>query len=88
MRRDLADGILRAFVIGNAAVWILVIALVVLDVFLILSGKETPGDRVIDGGVVKTLVGATAVQVGVIMVAIASNLFSRTDSKRSPRRSD
>lgn len=41
------------------------------------TGTPTPRDRVIDRGVVKTLVAATAVQVGLIMVAIAGNLFPK-----------
>lgn len=55
----------------------LVLMLVIIDVALVASGRETAADRVIDRGVVKTLVGATAVQVGVIMLAIAGNLFPR-----------
>ena len=67
MRRDLASGILRAFVIGNSAVWLLVLLLLATDILLMVSGHETAADRIIDRGVVKTLVGATAVQVGIIM---------------------
>jgi hypothetical protein len=81
MRRDLAGGILRTFVVGNSAVWFLVIILVVIDVVLIAYGHQTPDQRVIDRSVVKTLVAATAVQVGALMVAIATNLFPKRDDK-------
>ena len=77
MRRDLASGILRAFVVGNSAVWIIVIMLVAVDVILITTGNQAARDRVIDRSVIKVLVGATAVQVGLIMVAIAGNLFPK-----------
>ncbi len=75
MRRDLAKGILRAFIVGNAAVWVLISVLVVIDVIMVTRGYATAGQRIVDQGVVKTLVGATTVQVGVIMVVIARSLF-------------
>jgi hypothetical protein len=49
---------------------------------MIVAGYQQPTERVIDQGVVKTPVGATAVQIGFIMLAIAGNLFPRT---RRPR---
>jgi hypothetical protein len=73
MRRDLASGILRIFVIGNLALWTLVTTLAAVDVFMTIRVYETARDRVIDRGVVKTIVGATTVQVGIIMVAITTH---------------
>ncbi len=75
MRRDLARGILKIFVVGNAAVWVLVVVLVVIDVVTLGDGIAKPNERIIDQGVVKTLVGATTVQVGIIMAVIARSLF-------------
>jgi putative copper export protein len=75
MRRDLAKGILKVFVVGNAAVWLLVVALLVIDVVMVSNGLARPADRIIDQGVVKTLVGATTVQVGILVVVIARSLF-------------
>ena len=75
MRRDLARGILKVFVVGNAALWVLVVALVVIDVWTVGEGLAKPGERIIDQGVVKTLIGATTVQVGIIMAVIARSLF-------------
>jgi len=77
MRRDLARGILKIFVVGNAALWILVVVLVLIDVVTITDGIAKPADRVIDQAVVKTLIGATTVQVGIIMAVIARSLFRR-----------
>jgi hypothetical protein len=77
MRRDLARGILRAFVVGNSAVWVLVVLLLAVDIIMIATGRQVPRDRVIDGSAVKVLVGATAAQVGLIMVTISTNLFPR-----------
>jgi hypothetical protein len=77
MRRDLARGSLRAFVVGNSAVRVLVVLLLAVYVITIATGRQDPLDRVIDGSVVKVLVGATAAQVGLIMVTIATNPFPR-----------
>ena len=75
LRRDLAAGVLRVFVVGNAALWVLVALLLAVDVVLMAAGVEKPGDRIVDRSVVKTLVGATVVQVGIIMLTIAKYLF-------------
>lgn len=75
MRRDLAAGILKVFIVGNAALWVLVVALVAIDVVTIDDGLAKPNERIIGQGVVETLIGATTVQVGVIMAVIARSLF-------------
>jgi len=85
LRRDLASSIQRAFLIGNLAVWILIVVLLVVDIVMIATGREKPADRVIDRGVVKTLVAATAVQVGLIMVTISKNLFPRREEREHNR---
>jgi len=85
LRRDLASSIQRAFLIGNLAVWILIVVLLVVDIVMIATGREKPADRVIDRGVVKTLVAATAVQVGLIMVTISKNLFPRREEREHSR---
>jgi hypothetical protein len=84
MRRDLARGITRAFIIGNLAVWILVAGLAAVDVYLLVHGLEKPSERIIDRSVIKTLVGATAVQVGLILVAIAASLFPKASGDAKP----
>jgi hypothetical protein len=75
MRRDLARGILKIFVVGKAALWVLVVALVVIDVVTIADGLAKPNERIIGQSVVETLIGATTVQVGIIMAVIARSLF-------------
>ncbi len=66
MRRDLAKGILRVFIIRNAAVWVLISTLLVVDVIMVVLGYAKASERIVDQGVVKTLVGATTVQVGLL----------------------
>ncbi len=75
LRRELANGVQRVFLIGNIALWVLVLVLVLIDVVLVAVGLEAPSDRIVDGSVVKTLIGATVVQVGLIMLAISRHLF-------------
>jgi hypothetical protein len=77
-------GVHREFVIGNLALWTLVMVLVGLDVVLVAKGIERPSDRIVDQGVVKTLVGATVVQVGVIMLTISKYLFPGTSPENRP----
>ncbi len=75
MRRDLAKGILKVFVVGNAALWVLISTLVMIDVIMIVRGYATASQRIVDQSVVETLIGATTVQVGVIMAVIGRSLF-------------
>jgi hypothetical protein len=75
MRRDLARGILKIFIVGNAALRVLVVVLVAIDVVTIDDGLAKPNERIISPGVVETPIGATTVQVGVIMAVIARSLF-------------
>jgi hypothetical protein len=84
MRRELARGITRAFVVGNLAVWLLVAGLAAIDVYLLVHGMQKPDERIIDRSVIKTLVGATSVQVGLILVAIAANLFPKASGDAKP----
>ena len=84
MRRDLADGVQRVFVICNSALWIVIALLIMIDTALIVGGWQLPRDRIIDKSVVKVLVGATVVQVGLIMVAIAGNLFPKIRADGRP----
>jgi hypothetical protein len=84
LRRELATGVQRVFVIGNLALWTLVMVLVCIDVVLVATGIEKPGDRIVDQGVVKTLVYATVVQVGVIMLTISKYLFPGAPSEIRP----
>ena len=84
MRRGLAQGIQWVFLIGNSALWSVVLLLIIVDTALIVTGHQTPKDRIIDGSVIKVLVGATVVQVGLIMVAITGNLFPQASSDARP----
>ena len=46
-------------------------------VVLAIHAGATPGNRLINSNVVMTLLGATTVQVGTIMVSISAYLFPK-----------
>ena len=76
---DVARRVMNVFFITNIAVLSFVLLLFIADIALITTGHETPGQRVIDRGVVKVLIGATVVQVGMIMITMARYLFPKPD---------
>ena len=86
MRRDVAAHILRIFRISNFVVLSAVAVVLVSDWALIALGLQKPTERVIDAGVVKTLIGATTVQVGIIMISISAYLFPRLQRRALLRR--
>jgi len=86
MRRDVAAHILRIFRISNLVVLGAVAVVLVSDWALIALGLQKPTERVIDAGVVKTLIGATTVQVGIIMISISAYLFPRLQRRALLRR--
>jgi hypothetical protein len=79
IRREAADRLLLIFTITNITVLAFLIIVFVADVVLVVTGSEAATARIIDRGVVKTLIGATVVQVGTLMIAMARYLFPRTE---------
>ncbi len=79
IRQDAAKQILRIFSITNITVLGFLILLFAADVWLVYTGSEPATARIIDRGVVKTLIGATVVQVGTIMLAMSRYLFPRSE---------
>jgi hypothetical protein len=81
IRHDVSGRITRIFVYANIAVLATVLLVILIDAgMLIFSSVLTPRDRIIDRGVIKTLIGAAAVQVGVIMTVIVRYLFPKPAS--------
>ncbi len=78
LRVDTAKSILKLFGIANVFVLVFVVVLMIADWFvLVLDSAAVPGDRLINSNVVMTLLGATTVQVGTIMVSISAYLFPK-----------
>lgn len=69
------------FTLGNVLMWVAVGIFTVIDCLNFWVFKPTGVDRIVTSEVVYSLVGATVVQLGVIMVAISRNMFpSGTDT--------
>jgi hypothetical protein len=81
MRKEMAARIQDIFWYSNIFVVGAVAAAWIADLILLWSGLEKPVDRVVDQGVIKTLIGATTVQVGIIMATIAAYLFPKRQSR-------
>jgi hypothetical protein len=75
LREYVAGGIGMLFALANAVTLLIVIFLMAVDQRNIVTHLIAPADRVITSQVIMTLLGATAVQVGVIAVIIARYLF-------------
>ena len=75
LRVRVARWIIRTFAGANVATLIALGCLAGLDEINIRSGMIHAGDRIITNQVFMTLLGATTVQVGAIMVIIARYLF-------------
>lgn len=79
IRQAAADRLLRIFAITNITVLVFLILVFIADVGLVATDHAPATARIIDRGVVKTLIGATVVQVGTLMLAMARYLFPRTE---------
>jgi hypothetical protein len=76
IRRTFSNRITAIFAGTNCAVLLIIIILIVVDLRLFWEyGLEYARQRMIDRGVVKTLIGASVVQLGALMIAVAHNLF-------------
>lgn len=76
LRELVAGVIILIFAGANVATFAIVLSLVRLDQENIASHLIAPADRIITNQVIMTLLGATAVQIGVIAGIIARYLFS------------
>jgi hypothetical protein len=62
IRQDTARRLLMIFTITNVAVLIFLFLLALSDIILIATNHQPATARIIDRGVVKTLIGATVVE--------------------------
>ena len=75
LRKSVAYWIIGVFIVANLVTLAVLSILAHLDQGNIESHLIEPGDRIITSQVFMTLLGATTVQVGAIMVIIARYLF-------------
>jgi hypothetical protein len=61
IRQAAANKVLHIFYFTNVAMFLFLLLLLAADVWLIVEKLETPQERIIDRGVIKTLIGATVV---------------------------
>ena len=80
LRKEVARKVVALFILANLFVLAFLGIIFAYDVILIRHGFIMPGDRLITSELLMTLVGATAVQVGTIMVSISIYLFPKPAS--------
>ena len=75
LRKDTAARIVGMFTTANAFILLATTVVFMFDVHLMAFHGLKPEDRLINRDILMALIGATTVQLGVIMVAIARYLF-------------
>ena len=78
LRVGIAISIVSLFVASNLFVLNFIDDLYKSDNALLIAGRITATERIVDNQVLMTLIGATTVQVGIIMVAISAYLFPKS----------
>ena len=76
IRKDFAKEIIRLFSVTNGFVLALIVALMVADWVMTGNGMAV-GDRVITSAVVMSILGATTVQLGAVVLVMANYLFPK-----------
>lgn len=76
LRARISHQVMHLFIVTNIVVLIVVLILLILDGIFIYIGKENPAERLINSGVVKTLIAATTVQLGSLAISMGRFLFS------------
>ena len=80
-RVDFIRSILKMFLLTNAFVVVLIIAVSIEEFYFISQKLISHADRSINATVIMTLIGATTVQVGTALISIVGFLFrSQTKS--------
>jgi hypothetical protein len=88
MRLDLTKEIKAVFGKLNVSVFAIVAVLALIDVVLILAGKEPSKDRLISEKIVLALIAGTVAQAGAAFIAIVGYLFPKKQSKASETTSE
>src|SRR5271168_5075729 len=71
LRKDIAKQITTVFVRVNIYILSGLGIIYVSEIILLYTGHVAPNDRIIDSTVIKTLIGATTVQLGAIALSMA-----------------
>lgn len=77
LRATMVRDLTRLFVRLNASLFAGIAGVVLLDAWLIYIGVAKPVDRIVSSQVVMTLIGATAVQLGLGVAAMVAYLFPK-----------
>ncbi len=77
LKKDFALQIMRVFLWANGVVLILIAVSLVADWYFLGCGLIEPEERLVSENVLMTLLGATTVQVGAIVVTITNHLFPK-----------
>lgn len=83
LRKEVAQSILQLFGIANTVVLFVILVLIGVDIWMLNTGLIKSAERIVDSKVVMTLVGATTVQMGAIVLTIASYLFPKNGRHRT-----
>ena len=77
LRTELARKIIKTFVGVNSAVLTLVVACAISDVVLLAHKFVSANERLITTQVIRTIIGATTVQLGAIAITLSNWLFPK-----------
>lgn len=80
LREFISKKVTRAFLTINFAMLGLVAIIYAVDTYLLVS--KISSERLIDTKVVMTLIGATTVQLGTLMIGIGAWLFPKSSEKK------
>lgn len=84
LRKNVVDIIMPVFKWANISVIGIVAFGIMTDIFLLIRIGDTY-QRIVDGKVIMSLVGATTIQLGVLAVTIGGYLFPNRNSSGSRR---
>ena len=74
LRERVTKKILRTFLQANLCMLGALLVVFLADIALLATGFQAAGDRLIDSGVIKVLIGATVVEAGALMVILDRTL--------------
>ncbi|MCW8091594.1 hypothetical protein [Alteromonas sp. ASW11-130] len=80
LRKNAAEDILNLFRKANLFVLGFLIILLIVDISLIYAGEASVEDRIVNEKVVMSLIGATVIQLGTIMISLSKYLFPTSDN--------
>lgn len=76
LKSEFTKSILMLFGIGNSVVFLILAVLIVRDWIFLERGLIDVGQQAVNENVLMTLIGATTVQVGTVVLTITKRLFN------------